>query len=80
MKQNDIALIILIVFISGMASFFISNKFIGPSKQDLKAAKVDPINAEFNLPSSDYFNKDSINPTQLIRVEANKNQSPFNNR
>jgi len=77
-KQKDIALIIVIVFVSGVLSFFISNKFISSPKHDLKAAKVDPITADFNEPSNRYFNDKSINPTQLIRVDNNANQSPFN--
>lgn len=78
MKQKDIALIIIIVFISGILSFFISNKFISPPKHDLKAAQVDPITPEFNEPSNRYFNEDSVNPTQLIRVGNNQNQNPIN--
>ncbi|HTE22439.1 MAG TPA: hypothetical protein VK674_05365 [Candidatus Limnocylindria bacterium] len=77
MKQKDIALIIIIVFVSGVLSFFISNKFISSPKHDLKAAKVEPITADFNEPSNAYFNDKSVNPTQLIRVDNNKNQSPF---
>ena len=78
MKQQDIAIIIVIVFASGVLSFFISNKFISPPKHDLTAAKVDPITPEFNEPSNRYFNDKSVNPTQLIRIDSNQNPSPFN--
>ncbi len=77
MKQQDIALIIVIVFVSGVASYFLSNSFISSPKKDLKAAKIEPITAEFTEPSSAYYNKQSINPTQLIRIEDNKNEKPF---
>lgn len=77
MKQKDIALIIIIVFISGVLSFVISNKFISPPKHDLKAAKVEPISSDFTEPSNKYFNDKSVNPTQLIRIDSNSNKSPF---
>ena len=80
MKQKDIALIIVIVFVSGVLSYFISNKFISPPKHDLEVAKVEPINFEFNEPDSKYFNDNSLNPTQLIRINDNSNDNPFNGR
>jgi hypothetical protein len=80
MKQKDIALILVIVFVSGILSFFISNKFISPPKHDLEAAKVEPITYEFHEPSTKYFNDKSINPTQLIRINNNSNENPFNGR
>jgi hypothetical protein len=79
-KQKDIALIIVIVFVSGVLSFFVSNKFISSPKHDLKAAGVEPITSDFNEPSNAYFNEKSVNPTQLIRIDNNANQSPFNGR
>lgn len=78
MKEKDIAIIIIIVFVSGVLSFFISNKFISSPKHDLKAAQVEAITSDFNEPSNKYFNDKSVNPTQLIRIDANSNQSPFN--
>lgn len=78
MKQQDIAIIIIIVFISGVFSFFVSNKFISPPKHDLTAPKVEAITAEFKDPDKRFFNEKSINPTQLIRVNENKNQNPIN--
>lgn len=77
MKQKDLALIIIIVFVSGVLSFFISNKFISSPKHDLKVAKVEEINSTFEDPSEAYFNDKAINPTQLIRVFNNDNRNPF---
>lgn len=77
MKQKDIALIIVIVFVSGVLSFFVSNKFISPPKHDETAAKVEPITDQFNEPSEQYFNANSINPTQTIKIDPNSNQNPF---
>lgn len=77
MKQKDIALIIIIVAISSLLSFFISNKFISSPKHDEKAATVEPITADFKEPSKKYFNESSINPTQIIRIEGEQNPNPF---
>lgn len=76
MKEKDIALILIIVFVSGVFSFFVSNKFISSPEHNLEAAKVEPITTEFTEPSKAYFNDTSINPTQLIQIENNANQNP----
>ncbi len=77
MKQKDIAIIIVLVFVSGLISFFVSNKFITSPKHDLKAPKIEPISAEFKEPSKKYFNSKAINPTQIIRIYKNENPGPF---
>ncbi|HWT56166.1 MAG TPA: hypothetical protein VN031_04015 [Candidatus Microsaccharimonas sp.] len=79
MKQKDIALIIVIIFFSGVISFFISGKiFVTPSNREQKVQTVDVIDSSFPTPSDKYFNKDSIDPAQLVRISANNNQNPFN--
>lgn len=77
MKQKDVALVIVIVFVSGVLSFFVSNTFISPLKQDQEAAVVEPITDEFIEPDKKYFNDQSINPTQTIRIDSNQNPNPF---
>lgn len=78
MKQKDIALVIIIVFVSGVISFVLSNAIIGsPKKLQEKVEVVGPITSEFNQPSEKYFNKDSTNPTQLIQIGEDPNQQPF---
>ncbi|MGF7228511.1 MAG: hypothetical protein ACQR33_00815 [Candidatus Saccharibacteria bacterium] len=79
MKQKDIALIIIIVFISGIASFFISNLlFASPSNRQQKVEVVEAITPDFPTPSSKYFNNQSIDPTQLIQIGNSTNPDPFN--
>lgn len=79
MKQKDIALIIVIVFISGVASFFISNAlFATPDRREQKVEKVEAITADFPTPDNKYFNENSINPTQLIQIGESTNPNPFN--
>ena len=79
MKQKDVALIILIAFISGVVSFFVSGAIfnrIGGREQ--KAEKVDLITADFPTPDARYFNYNSIDPTQMIQIGDSNNPNPFN--
>ena len=79
MKQKDFLTIGLIVFISGLISYFVANALIGsPSKHNVKVEKVEAISSDFNKPDSKYFNAQSINPTKLIEIGDGNNQKPFN--
>lgn len=79
MKQNDIALILVISFISVIVSIFASNLIFNTSKdKKLEAEVVNAITTEFNQPDKKYFNDESVNPTQIIRIGENANQQPFN--
>lgn len=78
MKRNDIALIILIVSIALVASYFTLRAVIGdPSKQEAKVEVVEPISAGLTKPSPTIFNKDAINPTIVIQIGDPSNQQPF---
>lgn len=78
MKQKDITLIIVVGVVSVITAFLISNFFFGsPENRQLEAEVVDPITAEFNLPSDQYFNENSIDPTETIRIGETGNQTPF---
>lgn len=79
MKQNDIALVVVISFISIGVSILASNLVFNTSKdKKLEAEVVTVITPEFNQPDKKYFNTDSIDPTQIIRIGENANQQPFN--
>ncbi len=78
MKQKDIALIIILVFISGVLSFVVSGMVFGkPSTHNQQAEVVDVITSDFSLPSSKYFNNNSVDPTQLIQIGNSNNPNPF---
>jgi hypothetical protein len=78
-KRNDIALLILIVSITLVISFFIVKAIFGePQKQAVKVEKVDPVSSDIVQPSSSIFNKDAINPTVVIQIGNPANQQPFN--
>jgi len=81
MKQKDIALIIVIAAISAIASFVISTKlFVTPKNRQQNVEVVDVINSTFAPTSDKYFNKDSIDPANLVEIGENNNQNPFSGR
>lgn len=78
MKQKDIALILVVVFMSGLISFLASRWiFARPADRQQKAEVVDVIDSQFDLPDSRYFNPSSIDPTQLIQIGNSTNPNPF---
>jgi len=79
MKQKDIALIAVIVFISAVISLFVSKAiFAAPKNRQQQVAVVQPITADFPAPDKAYFNSSAIDPTQLITIGQNANPNPFN--
>jgi hypothetical protein len=78
-KQKDVALIIVIVVISGIVSLFLSKMlFSSSADRQQQVDVVQPINGNFQTPSSSYFNASSIDPTQLIKIGNANNSNPFN--
>jgi flagellar basal body-associated protein FliL len=81
MKQKDIVLILVMVFISAVVSFLVSGwVFNSPQNRKQTAEKVDQITPEFPEPPPKYFNAHAINPTQLITIGDATNPNPFNNK
>lgn len=81
MKQKDVALILVVSFISAMLSFFVSHAlFTSPEKRQEKVELIGKITADFPAPDNRYFNKDAVNPTVLISTEPGANQQPFKNQ
>lgn len=79
MKQKDIAVIALVVVLSAIASFIVSNMlFSSEGSRRQKAEKVDVITADFPLPDKKYFNEKSIDPTLPIQIGDSQNPNPFN--
>ena len=79
MKQKDIILIIVVSFISLVLGIVTSNLLF--NKKDNKRLKADVVTAittDFKEPDKKYFNANSIDPTQIIRIGENTNQKPFN--
>lgn len=79
MKQKDIALILIIVFISAIVSVFASKAiFSSGTAKSQQAEVVAPITADFPKPDPNYFNSKSIDPTKTITIQQNTNTDPFN--
>ena len=78
MKQTDIAMLILIISLSLVFSFFVGNAvFGGESNRSTEVEVVEPITAEFPDPDENIFNAKSINPTQTINIGGSKSTDPF---
>lgn len=78
MKKTDIALLILVVALSGVITYFVANALMGSSKQlSATVTVVEPIISEIKPPSSNIFNSSAINPGVQIRIGDSSNQQPF---
>lgn len=79
MKKNDFALIILIVSISLVVSFFLAQAIIGsPDNDPVEVEVVTPIEGSFRAPDEKVFNEDAINPSENIQIGDSKTDQPFN--
>ena len=79
MKQKDLAMVFIIAVISGVLSIILSGIFLTPPEKRQQAVEVvQPLNSAFERPDKDYFNDNSNNPTQTIRIGEDPNQEPFN--
>lgn len=78
MKQKDITLIIVVVAVSGLVSFFVARAvFVKSTDRKMEAEVVAPITNEFARPSKKYFNEASINPTREIEIGNSGNNAPY---
>lgn len=81
MKQKDLALILVVVFVSVVVALVVSRMiFSSPKNRELKAEKVDIISPDFVPPSTKYFNTRAFNPTQQIQIGDSTNPNPFNTK
>jgi hypothetical protein len=79
MKQKDVALLIIVAFISAVISFFVSGLLFGtPDKRDQDVEKVQAISSSLEQPDERYFNEQAFDPTKPITIGPNANQAPFN--
>lgn len=80
MKQKDIFVVIATIFVSSIFAFIICNSFIFSAQNDKqKAEVVQPISSQFKLPDTAIFNTEATNPTKVIEIGPNSNNSPFTN-
>lgn len=78
MKQKDLVVIIVVVFVSAIFAYLMSNIFISPAKnRTTKVEVVGKITPEFPEPDKRFFNENSIDPTKLIQIQPNTTTNPF---
>ncbi len=78
MKKSDWALIILIVAIVGVASYFIASALLpAPTKNPQTVPTAEPITAEITEPSDKIFNDNAINPTVRVTIGDQSVRPPF---
>lgn len=80
MKQKDIALIIVVVFISAIVSLVVSKFLFASKNRQQQVEVVQPISADFASPDKRYFNDKSFDPTELITIGNNTNPHPFSSK
>ncbi|MFO0920572.1 MAG: hypothetical protein U0451_02765 [Candidatus Saccharimonadales bacterium] len=69
MKSKDLVALSVIVVIAGVISYFVSKQIFvkkNDTKQQVKV--VETIETKFDPPSKQYFNNQSVNPTQPIQI------------
>ena len=81
MKQKDIVLIMVMVFIGAVVALVISKfVFSSPKNKQQTAEIVDVITADFPSTPDKYYNINSVNPTKQIEIGAGTNPNPFNGK
>lgn len=77
LKSKDIATILMVAVISGVISVFASKLIVPAAEKNQSVEVVEPITSDFTRPSRIYFNSNSVNPTQEIRIREDSNSDPF---
>jgi hypothetical protein len=78
MKQQDVLYLIGAVVVGIIVSAIASKIFFNTPKNLSQQVEVVPtISTSFQVPSSQYFNSQSIDPTQIINIGPNNNQTVF---
>ena len=78
MKKNEVAILILIVSIVVLATYFLLNALIGKAAaQPVNVEKAEAFSSELVLPSEKIFNKNAINPTVKVKIGDQSGQQPF---
>lgn len=78
MKQKDILTLVVVAIISAVISIFLSGSIISSeSDKTVEVEVVELITSDLQRPPIEYFNENSINPTQLIQIGPNEGTEPF---
>ena len=79
MKQKDLALIAVVVAVGLVLAIVVSKFiFVSPKNRQQTVEVVPSISSDFQSPDTNYFNGQSVDPTQLITIGNSNNNNPFN--
>ncbi len=80
MKRNEIALLIVIVGISALSSYFLINSIVqsNGSQKPVNVKVAAPISTVVTQPNPAVFNKEALNPTIKVKIGDQANNQPFN--
>jgi hypothetical protein len=79
MKQKDLITLVGAIFLGLLLSIGASKLiFATPANTQEQVPVVPAISSNFSTPSKQFFNDQSIDPTQLIQIGNNSNPTPFN--
>jgi hypothetical protein len=80
MKSKDIGTLVVVGIVSAGFALFLSSWLLSSTgAKNQEAEIVEEITSTFERPPKQYFNSDSINPTQEIQIRQDENSNPFNN-
>lgn len=77
MKQKDIALITVVVFVSAIISLFVSKSVFTKTSNQQSVEVVQPMTASFAYKEDSAYFTNGFDPTKLIQVSPNNNTNPF---
>lgn len=80
MKKTDWALIVLIVVIAGVFSYFVASAVLpAPNKDPQTVPTAEAITSNVNKPTADspIFNANAINPTVPASIGQQSDKPPF---
>lgn len=78
MKKNDIALIVLVVSLSLVASYFAMSAILGkPASKKQKVEVVEIVDKSVPDQNEAIFNEQAIDPTVDTKIGNSSNQQPF---
>jgi hypothetical protein len=79
MNKNQISILVLIVAITGLASYFAGSAVLGDKvSKPVSVPTVEPISTEIVKPDQTVFTPDAINPTVPIAI-GGTGQNPLGN-
>lgn len=76
LKKNDFYLLVVVVIMASVFSILIANLLFKAGSTRTKVEVVKIIDSNFSLPPDTYFNANSLNPTQTIKI-GEPNPTPF---